>query len=524
MSASSTSYGFSLIGAGIPVPVVGQPAKQDDHGETLATITPGNWNLTNQQQDLSGLNTDASKASTQVDPFDIDKLKAQQQSAAALSQLMNMAIGYLGQKYGLADGGSEKVALHAAAGALTALISGGSVSTGALSGAAQELIGAVVDKALADNPDLTQDERNALGQWASVLVGMAAGGTQGAATALDAEKYNRQLHIDEANLIKNNAAQFAYDQRLCGNATSPSGCSQDAVNVAIGELTMQALKQVDATAADVTQDSAAAAFLDSIAPRDTACAPGGTNCYYFHAYGDEYQDATINSQYFARVLNLYNLASQVYATEHTTSKDFAGELDSAAQTITGAAQARAAVDKALATWEVINGVFIGAATSGAPATAINQSLGFEFEPLSGSAYTGANNTALSPSQQARAWQGSGYYPGVDNYVDILLSGGSYVVGAAPGQSVYYTTLQGYLATGGTAKGYYNALQIKPNTDVPYPPYRDGVTIYQVNGNTSAAYSSATTANPVWGSGGAPQFFIPDFKNSLVPLFSIPFKD
>jgi hypothetical protein len=353
---------------------------------------------------------------------------------------------------------------------------------------------------------------------------MAAGGTQGAATALDAEKYNRQLHIDEANLIKNNAAQFAYDQRLCGNATSPSGCSQDAVNVAVGELTMQALKQVDATAADVTQDSAAAAFLDSIAPRDTACAPGGTNCYYFHAYGDEYQDATINSQYFARVLNLYNLASQVYATEHTTSKDFAGELDSAAQTITGAAQARAAVDKALATWEVINGVFIGAATSGAPATAINQSLGFEFEPLSGSAYTGANNTALSPSQQARAWQGSGYYPGVDNYVDILLSGGSYVVGAAPGQSVYYTTLQGYLATGGTAKGYYNALQIKPNTDVPYPPYRDGVTIYQVNGNTSAAYSSATTANPVWGSGGAPQFFIPDFKNSLVPLFSIPFKD
>ncbi|AYG62439.1 hemagglutinin repeat-containing protein [Rhizobium jaguaris] len=85
MSASSTSYGVSLIGPGIPIPVVAQPAKQSDSGTTLATITPGNWNLTNQQQDLSGLNTDASKANAQVDPFNIDKLRAQQQSAAALS-------------------------------------------------------------------------------------------------------------------------------------------------------------------------------------------------------------------------------------------------------------------------------------------------------------------------------------------------------------------------------------------------------------------------------------------------------
>ncbi|ENN88487.1 filamentous hemagglutinin family outer membrane protein [Rhizobium freirei PRF 81] len=525
MSASSKSYGISLVGPGIPVPVVGQPAKQSDRGETLATVTPGNLNLANQKQDLSGLNTDAAKANTQVEPFDIDKLKAQQQSAAALSQLMNMAIGYLGQKFQLADGGTEKVALHAAAGALTALVAGGNVSTGALSGAAQELIGAIVDKALADNPNLTQDERNALGQWASVLVGMAAGGTQSAATALDAEKYNRQLHIDEANLIRSNAARFAYEQGLCGNAVSPSGCSKDTINVAIGELTTQALKQVDATAADATQDSAAAAFLDSIAPRNTICATGGTNCSFFHAYGNEYQDATINSQYFARVLNLYNLASQVYATEHTTSKDFAGALDKAVQTINGAAQSRAAVDKALATWEIMNGVFIGAATSGAPATGVNQSLGFELEPLSGSAYPGTRSPTISPSQQARSWQGSGDYPGVDNYVDVLLSGGSYVVGAAPGQSPYYTSLQGYLGTGGTAKGYYGALQIAPNTTNPaYPPYRNGVTVYQVVGNTSAAFSSSTTANPDWGNGGAPQFFIPSYKDSLVPLFSIPFKD
>jgi hypothetical protein len=443
---------------------------------------------------------------------------------------MNMAIGYIGQKYGLADGGADKIALHAAAGALTALVSGGNAGTGALSGAAQELIGAVVDKALADNPDLTQDERNALGQWASVLVGMAAGSAQGAATALDAEKYNRQLHIAEATLIKDNAAQFAYDQRLCGNAASPSGCNQSAINDAIGELTQQALKQVDATAANVTQDIAAAAFLDRIAPKGPEACATGTSCgqQYFHAYGSEYQDASINSQYFKQVQDLYDLASQVYNSEHTNYYNFGNALNGSAQTTIGLTQGTAAADNHMAPWEIMAGVGAGVigllAPGGTSAIAANNPfLEYELEPIRGSAFTGPNNSAPSPSQQARAWQGADPYPGIDNYTDVLLPGGSYVVGSAPGQSPYYTSLQGYLGTGGTAEGYYEALQIKPNTDnLAYSLYRNGVTIYQVSGNTPVAFSSSTTANPDWGAGGAPQFFIPDYNNSLVPLFSIPF--
>jgi filamentous hemagglutinin len=367
MSASSKSYGISLVGPGIPVPVVGQPAKQSDHGETLATITPGNLNLANQHQDLSGLNTDASKASIQVDPFNIDKLKAQQQSAAALSQLMNMAIGYLGQKFQLPDGGTEKVALHAAAGALTALVSGGNVSTGALAGAGQELIGAIVDKALADNPNLTQDERNALGQWASALVGMAAGGTQGAATALDAEKYNRQLHIAESTLITSNAAQFAYQEGLCGNAASASGCSQAAVNTAIGMLTLQALKQVDVTGAGFEQDDAAAEFLASIAPKGPEACATGTSCgqQYFQANGSAYYDTSINAQYFAQVLSLYNLATQVYVTEHPY-KSIANTVAEASDGITGGRQAVAQVEANLAPWDLLNGIMAGAADALAP--------------------------------------------------------------------------------------------------------------------------------------------------------------
>ncbi|NTI46667.1 hemagglutinin repeat-containing protein, partial [Rhizobium rhizogenes] len=194
MSASSSSYGVSLIGPGIPIPVVAQPAKQDDHGETLATITPGNWNLTNQSQDLSGLNTDASKASSQVDPFDIDKLKAQQQSAAALSQLANMAIGELANRMQWLEGSPEKVALHAAAAALVAQLAGGNPGQAAAAAAAEEFANGLLQQVLKANPNLSDAQRVAIGEWAAAFVGAAVGGTGGAAASLDNFNYNFLTH------------------------------------------------------------------------------------------------------------------------------------------------------------------------------------------------------------------------------------------------------------------------------------------------------------------------------------------
>jgi hypothetical protein len=73
--ASASSYGIVLGPGGIPLPVVGQPAKQNDHGETLATLTPGHLTLSDQTKDLASLNTDPSKATDQAKPFDIDKLQ-----------------------------------------------------------------------------------------------------------------------------------------------------------------------------------------------------------------------------------------------------------------------------------------------------------------------------------------------------------------------------------------------------------------------------------------------------------------
>lgn len=57
--------------------------------------------------------------------FDIERLKARQQSAAALSELLNMGVGDLAQELGLPEGSSVKIFMHSSAGALVSLVAGG---------------------------------------------------------------------------------------------------------------------------------------------------------------------------------------------------------------------------------------------------------------------------------------------------------------------------------------------------------------------------------------------------------------
>ncbi|MBB3465232.1 hemagglutinin repeat-containing protein [Rhizobium sp. BK377] len=360
-SASTAGYGIVLSPSGIPMPVVDMPVRQDDNGAALATLSPGKLTLSDQKQDLASLNTDLSKANTQAEFYDIQTLKRRQESAAAVSQLLNMAIGEISQKLGFDDGSPEKIALHAAAGALTAVVSGGNVGLGAFAGGTQELIGAVIGKALMDNPSLTQEERNALSQWASVLVGMAVGGSQGASIALDAESFNRQLHLEEAKLIEANAAQYAVQQGYC---SSVDGCSNAAVDLAVSELIRQAVKQVDITGAGYQQNDAASAFLDSIAPKGSIpgiCNAGSANCgqIYFHASGDVYRDSSINADFFTNLVKFYDIASKVYNQEHVTQINIADSLFQQAQIIDEIRFANGRVDQAMLPWDIFNGVFAG---------------------------------------------------------------------------------------------------------------------------------------------------------------------
>ncbi len=192
--ASASRAGVNLGPTGIPVPVVGQPVEEEDHGVARATLTPGNLSLANQTQDLASLNTDLSNANSQVDPLNIARLKAKQESAAALSELLNSGIGDLSQELGLEEGSLAKASLHTFAAAFVAATIGGDIGSAALAGALSEIANGTLQDVLKADPTLTPAQKSAITQWMAAAVGAAVGGQAGAAAALDNVNHNYLTH------------------------------------------------------------------------------------------------------------------------------------------------------------------------------------------------------------------------------------------------------------------------------------------------------------------------------------------
>jgi RHS repeat-associated protein len=119
---------------------------------------------------------------------------------------------------------------------------------------------------------------------------------------------------------------------------------------------------------------------------------------------------------------------------------------------------------------------------------------------------------------AAGWQGQGRYPGIDNWRNITLDEGKYVVGGMPGQSNYYTTLNSLKRSGLDRSVLFQGLQVMEHPDFGY---RAQVGIYRVTGSTPAAFGT-TYANPAFGTGGYPQIFIPDYSG-LQLIRTIPLK-
>ncbi|MDP9789831.1 hemagglutinin repeat-containing protein [Agrobacterium tumefaciens] len=224
--ATTSTVGVSVGSSGIPVPIVGQPAKEEGNGVARATLTPGNLTLTNQSQDLASLNTDLSNANTQVQTFDIDRLKAKQQSAAALSELLNIGVGDLSQRLGFAEGSPEKLALHAAVGALVSQLAGYSAATGAVAGAASEIANGVLQDVLKTNPNLTDAQKSAITQWVAVAIGAAVGGEAGAAAGLDNVNYNYLNHAEVLALKEATDQCHSGDAEACQRAANLNAIDQ----------------------------------------------------------------------------------------------------------------------------------------------------------------------------------------------------------------------------------------------------------------------------------------------------------
>ena len=98
------------------MPTVGQPANQESSGKALATVTPGNWTLRDQQQDLASLNQDPAKANAPAAIYDLKALESSQKDAAIISESLNLAVGDIAELAGFEEGSPEKTDSTARAG------------------------------------------------------------------------------------------------------------------------------------------------------------------------------------------------------------------------------------------------------------------------------------------------------------------------------------------------------------------------------------------------------------------------
>lgn len=119
------------------------------------------------------------------------------------------------------EGGAYRVALHVAAGGLSGGVNGAMGAAGA-AGAAQVLNGLEADaKKALEGAGLSAGSADALAKGLTNLVatgvGAAVGGTAGAATALNVDANNRQLHLDEIKWIQRKSTDFA--KKLFGTDT-----------------------------------------------------------------------------------------------------------------------------------------------------------------------------------------------------------------------------------------------------------------------------------------------------------------
>ena len=117
---------------------------------------------------------------------------------------------------------------------------------------------------------------------------------------------------------------------------------------------------------------------------------------------------------------------------------------------------------------------------------------------------------VTPSQLARSWQGTGKYIGVDDYVDTVVKKGTILYRGEPNGTEYFTTLDAIEQSGGDATNVFEGLQVEKH---PIHGYRGEMQGYVFNEEIASAYG-ITNANPQFGKGGLPQYFVPNANDYI----------
>ena len=116
----------------------------------------------------------------------------------------------------------------------------------------------------------------------------------------------------------------------------------------------------------------------------------------------------------------------------------------------------------------------------------------------------------TPSEIARSWQGTGKYPGIDDYVDVTVEKGTVLYRGEPNGTEYFTTLDAIEQSGRDATKLFEELQVEKN---PIHGYRGEMQGYIFNEDVASAYG-ITNANPQFGKGGLPQYYVTDVQDLI----------
>ncbi|MEI4768636.1 LXG domain-containing protein [Psychrobacillus sp. FJAT-51614] len=123
----------------------------------------------------------------------------------------------------------------------------------------------------------------------------------------------------------------------------------------------------------------------------------------------------------------------------------------------------------------------------------------------------------SPSEIAQSWQGSGKYPGVDKYKDIVIKKDKIIYRGEPNGTGYFTTISAIERSYKDATKIFEGLQVEKNA---IHGYRGTMQGYKVNIDIDAAFG-ITKANPQFGKGELPQIFVPDVDELISNGYLVP---
>jgi filamentous hemagglutinin len=237
------------------LPMISQDANDDQSATTRSAVGAGTITLTNtagQTQDLAKLSRDTTNTNGTVSSTpDVQNILSQQadtmQAAQAAGQVVAQGIGaYADMKKAQADdaaktalaagdmeaykaavaeskswaeGGANRVELHIAGGALIGGLGGGGVLSAAEGGAGAGLAAHFAPQLNELANDFGEQGTaghvlgNVVGNVLATAAGALVGGGAGAATAANADAYNRQLHPDEKAKIRDHANGDAVEEK-----------------------------------------------------------------------------------------------------------------------------------------------------------------------------------------------------------------------------------------------------------------------------------------------------------------------